>query len=1040
MPFKPVDKQPDHVTIEHAVLDRWDRERTFERLREQNTGNVPWSFFDGPITANNPMGVHHAWGRTLKDIWQRYHGLLGHDQRYQNGFDCQGLWVEVEVEKALGLNSKPEIEEYGLDRFARACRDRVAKYAGVMTEQSRRLGQWMDWENSYFTMTDTNISYIWGFLKECAARGWLYRGHRSMPWCPRCGTSLSQHELADSYDDITHPSLYVRLPLLGRQREHLIVWTTTPWTLPANVAAAVDPDQDYVRVETLSGIAIVAKARLEHIPLQGKVVAAVKGSELVGLRYEGPFDDLEAQQGVEHRVVAWDEVSMEEGTGIVHIAPGCGAEDYELSKRESLPALVPIDEAGAFYRQYGWLHGRHAGDVARQIIEQLGEKGRLLEAGELTHRYPVCWRCGTELVYRLVDEWFISSDGVRQPMIDAARAVTWQPPQYGKRMEDWLRNMGDWCFSRKRYWGLPLPFYFCESGHMTIVESKVDLLARALRGTEKLEELHRPWIDEVVISCDECGAEAVRVKDVGDCWLDAGIIPFATLGYKNPTWIEHGYSTGAGAELSKADLPDHAYWEKWFPADWITESREQIRLWFYSMLFMSVVLEGRAPYERVLTYERVTDETGRPMHKSWGNAIWFDEAVESIGADVMRWLYAAQVPSQNLGFGYGPANEVKRRLLTLWNTYSFFVIYAQIDRFSPRFETLSAGPETTNARALDRWIVARTQRLISMCREALDNFDSPKLVRVVEAYWEDLSNWYVRLSRSRFWKSEDDADKKAAYETLWYCLVQVTRLVAPVMPFLAEDMWSNLVVEACKDAPSSVHLAGYPEFDDALTDDALLDEMEAVRAVVELGRAARAQANLKIRQPLRAVIIATDDDTRRNQVAMHLDLVKRELSVKDVQLATSAEDFAQTEVIPNFRLLGPKYGKDAATIQELLKQGTYERANGELKVGEWVLAPDEFEMRTRAREGFAVVDGDGFAVALDTEITPELALEGRTRDLIRQIQDMRKQAGLEMTDRIRIIYTDKQAPSFDAYRDWIMSETLATSAEPGQNLAIERAS
>ena len=1039
MPFKPVDKQPDHVGIEHAVGDRWRHERTFERLREQNEGNQRWSFFDGPITANNPMGVHHAWGRTLKDIWQRYHGLLGHDQRYQNGFDCQGLWVEVEVEKALGLNSKREIEEYGLDKFARACRDRVAKYAGVQTEQSRRLGQWMDWDNSYFTMTDTNISYIWGFLKECNARGWLYRGHRSMPWCPRCGTSLSQHELMDSYNDITHPSLYVRFPIKGREREYLIVWTTTPWTLPANVAAAVHPDEDYVRVETLSGTAIVAKARLEHVPLKGKVLGTVKGADLVGARYDGPFDDLEAQKDVEHRVVAWDDVSMEEGTGIVHIAPGCGAEDFELSKREGLPALIPIDEAGAFYKQYGWLHGRHTGEVAHQIIEQLGERGRLLEAGELTHRYPVCWRCGTELVYRLVDEWFISSDGVRQPMIDTARTVHWQPPQYGKRMEDWLRNMGDWCISRKRYWGLPLPFYFCDSGHMTIVGSKDDLLARALRGTEHLEELHRPWIDEIVITCDECGEEAVRVKDVGDCWLDAGIVPFSTLGYKNPQWIDHGYSTGSGENLSRADLPNHEHWEKWFPADWISESREQIRLWFYSMLFMSVVLEGRAPYERVLTYERVTDETGRPMHKSWGNAIWFDDAVESIGADVMRWLYAAQVPSQNLGFGYGPANEVKRRLLTLWNTYSFFVIYANIDGFTPRFETLSARPRATNARPLDRWILARTQHVIGACGAALDDFDSPRFVRLVETYWEDLSNWYVRLSRSRFWKSEDDADKKVAYETLWYCLVQATRLIAPVMPFLADEMWSNLVAGVCEDAPASIHLAGYPMVDDALADDALLDEMEAVRAVVELGRAARDNANLKVRQPLRAVIVATEDDTRRRQLGMHLDLIREELNVKDVVLATSAEDFAQTEVMPNFRLLGQKYRKDVGRIQQLLKDGAFERADGEVKVGNWVLTADEVEVRTRAREGFAVVDGGGFAVALDTEITPELALEGRTRDLIRQIQDMRKLAGLEMTDRIRINYANEQAASFDAHRDWIMSETLATSANPGANLAIERA-
>ena len=503
--FRPVDKQPDHIELEHRILDRWDDEGTFDALREQNRGGEPWSFIDGPITANNPMGVHHAWGRTLKDVWQRYHAMLGHELRYQNGFDCQGLWVEVEVEKSLGLNSKPEIEEYGLDRFARACRDRVAEYSGVQANQSRRLGQWMDWERSYYTMTDPNISYIWTFLAECHARGWLYVGHRSMPWCPRCGTSLSQHELIDSYNDITHPSLFVRFPLHGREREYLAVWTTTPWTLPANVAAAVDPEADYARVETLAGIAIVAAARLEHIPLQGTVIDTIKGSDLVGLSYDGPFDDLDAQSGVEHRVVAWDEVSLEEGTGIVHIAPGCGEEDFQLGTREGLATLVPVDESGAFYDQYGWLHGKHAGEVAREVIEDLGERGRLIDAGELTHRYPVCWRCGTELLYRLVDEWFIRSDEVRAPMIEAARSVEWSPPQYGKRMEDWLNNMGDWCISRKRYWGLPLPFWFCEDRHMTLIASKADLLATAIRGADGLEELHRPWIDDVIVPCAECG-------------------------------------------------------------------------------------------------------------------------------------------------------------------------------------------------------------------------------------------------------------------------------------------------------------------------------------------------------------------------------------------------------------------------------------------------------------------------------------------------------------------------------------------------------
>jgi isoleucyl-tRNA synthetase len=606
-------------------------------------------------------------------------------------------------------------------------------------------------------------------------------------------------------------------------------------------------------------------------------------------------------------------------------------------------------------------------------------------------------------------------------------------------MEDWLRNMGDWCFSRKRYWGLPIPFYFCQNEHRTVIGSKEELFARAVRGTEHLEELHRPWIDEVVIACETCGEEAFRVKDVGDCWLDAGIVPFSTMGYQNPEFVEAGYAAGAGVGLTTADLPDNDYWEKWFPAAWISESREQIRLWFYSMLFMSVVLEGRSPYERVLAYERVTDETGRPMHKSWGNAIWFDDAIESMGADVMRWIYAAQVPSQNLGFGYGPANEVKRRFLTLWNTYWFFVNYANIDGYEPDFAMLANGPDLTAATSIDRWILARTQKLIATCREALDDYDSPRFVRAVETYWEDLSNWYVRLSRDRFWDSAENPENRAAYDTLWYCLVQATRVLAPVMPFIADEIWSNLVVEVCADAPTSIHLAGYPVVADDLTDDALLDQMEITRTVVELGRAARSNANIRVRQPLREAIVATDDDTRRSELAMHLDIVRDELNVKEVLLATSSEDFAQTEVIPNFRVLGPKYGKDVGRIQGLLKEGSFERANGELKVGGWVLTGDEFEVRTRAREGFAVVDGDGFALALDTEITPELALEGKTRDLIRQIQDMRKQADLEMTDRIHISYTDEQADCFGAHGDWIMKETLAVAADPGSNLAITRA-
>src|SRR5919198_185629 len=834
-PFQPVAAKPDHVGLEHSTLERWERERTFEALRDRNRGNPPFSFIDGPITANNPMGVHHGWGRTLKDIWQRYRAMQGFDLLYQNGFDCQGLWVEVGVEKELGLNSKREIEEYGLERFARACRDRVATFSAQLTEHSKRLGQWMDWDRSYYTMTDPNISYIWGFLKECHERGWLYRGHRSMPWCPRCGTALG----------------------------------------------------------------------------------TVRGSELVGLTYTAPFDELPAQAEFENRVVAWDDVSMEEGTGIVHIAPGCGEEDFELGRREGLATLIPVDEAGAFTAEYGWLHGHVTAEAAQMIVDDLGQRGRLVADGEITHRYPVCWRCGTELIYRLVDEWFIRCEEIRAPMIDAARTVEWTPPQYGQRMGDWLRNMGDWCISRKRYWGLPLPFYFCPEGHMTVVGSKQELLERAVSGGDGLEELHRPWIDEVRIACGECGKESRRLTEVGDCWLDAGIVPFSTLGWHNDTFVEGGYAEGAGEGVTVADLPDHANWERWYPADWVSEMREQIRLWFYSMLFMGVVLDGTSPYRRVLTYEKVNDETGRPMHKSWGNAIWFEDAIEEMGADVMRWMYAGQPPAQNLNFGYGLAGEVKRRLLTLWNTYVFFVTYAGINDFQPRFEALEAGPEA--ARPLDRWLAARVQVLVRECRGALDAYDSPRLVRAFEAYVDDLSNWYVRLNRPRFWKSGDDADARAAQETLWYALVQGIRCVAPVMPFLADEMWQNLVRGPCAGAPESVHHSAYPEAKAELLDEELLTAMENARAVVELGRAARDAAGIRLRQPLAEVIVATDDPVRRAQVGELVEVIAAELGVKAVRLATSAEEFAQAEVVPLLKVLGPKHGRDLAMIRGLLR-------------------------------------------------------------------------------------------------------------------------
>jgi isoleucyl-tRNA synthetase len=1026
--FRALPSVPDHPAIEHEILGWWEERGIFDRLREQNADGPIWSFFDGPITANNPMGVHHCWGRTLKDVFQRYKAMRGFRQRYQNGFDCQGLWVEVGVERALGLNSKKEIEEYGLAEFAERCKERVAEYAEVITEQSKRLGMWMDWDDDYYTFSDTNIEYIWRFLKAVHERGWLYVGHRSVEWCPRCGTSLSQHELINSYAEITHPSLFVRFPLRGRDHESLVVWTTTPWTLPANVAAAVKPDAEYGMRENGDWVAVGRYPDEDF-------ARRVRGDELVGLEYEGPFDELPAQAGIDHRVIPWEEVSLEEGTGIVHIAPGAGAEDFELSGVHGLPVLAPIDEAGRFYSEYGEFEGRSTEDVEAPVVVDLERRGRLVEHGSVTHRYPICWRCATPLVFRIADDWLISAEEIRGPMLEANATVEWTPDFYKKRMDDWLRNMGDWNISRRRYFGLPLPFYPCECGRLNVIGSLVELRGRATAGLDGLVELHRPWIDDVTIRCDACGREDVRrVTEVGDAWLDAGIVPFSTLGWQNGEWIEGGYATGASAGLSGADLPDHTYWEQWFPAAWVSEMREQIRLWFYSMSFMSVTLTGRSPYERVLAYEKLRDETGLEMHRSWGNAIDADEALANMGADVMRWMFCGQVPSQNLRFGYGPAKEIKRKLLTLWNSVGFLVTYANIESWEPRYRDLDSGPRDAELRALDHWLLARTQELLREVTEAYESFWTPHIIRAFEDFVDDLSNWYVRRNRPRFWRGEE-----SAFRTLWYALAQALRVVAPVMPFLAEELWRNLVAGPCRDAPESVHLAGWPEPDAGLSDQKLLEEVAAARAVVELGHSARNQAGLKLRQPLRRVVVSTADSGRRAIVSRQVEEIAGELRVKEVEIVERPNAVAELRATPRLDLIGPRYGPNLPELSKLLEEGSFEVGDGSLRAGPYVLAPGEFTLEYAPKEGWSVSQDDGFVVAVDTRLDPELELEGRVYDLIHAVQRLRKDTGLEITDRIVLTVREEARDLVARHEDWIKRETLAVRIEYGPELALEKA-
>jgi isoleucyl-tRNA synthetase len=1025
--FNPVGSGFDLPELEHGVLDLWEKERSFDALRKKNAGGPRFSFIDGPITANiEAMGVHHAWGRTYKDLYQRYKAMQGFDQRWQNGFDCQGLWVEVQVERELNLNSKRDIETYGIDKFARACRARVDRSAAAITKQSIRLGQWMDWDNSYYTYSDNNISHIWNALKLVHEKGWLVVGHRAMPWCARCGTALSEHEMTGSYKEMTHTSLYVRFPVLAegkgsalaKERASFLAWTTTPWTLPANVALAVHPDLDYARVRVLAdgasepevlimGAKVFAQTKFHNAQL----IETVKGRDLLGMPYSGPFDDLPVGATTKpgHRVIEWDEVSEAEGTGIVHIAPGCGAEDFALSKTNKLPVFVPIDENAHFVSGLGWLEGKEARDVAHEIADDLRKRGRLFRELPYTHSYPICWRCKEEIVFRVADEWFISMDELRPRLKEAAAKVRWLPAHTGDRMQNWLDNMGDWNISRKRYWGLPLPFYNCANGHFFIIGSEKELRERAVRGLEQLTELHRPWLDNVVLACPTCQAESLRVKETGDVWLDAGIVPFSTL-----HWLD-----------------DRDYWKKWFPAEFITENVEQIRLWYYSQLFFSVVLTGRAPYETVLSNEFVYDEKGEEFHKTGDNFIDFPQAAERAGSDVVRWYYARHDPAEKVLFGYSVLGEVKRKLLVLWNTYAFFVTYANLDRFDPS----EAQVPIAERPVIDRWLLSVLDRLVRDARAALDAYDAQTACLKMEAFWDDLSTWYVRRNRSRFWKARSTRDSLAAYQTLYEALTTLVRLFAPIMPFLSEEIFQNLARNAITGAPASVHHADYPVPRTDRIDDELERRMRAARRVVELGRAARSQAKTKVRTPL-AKLVAVFDQGDRDRGALDgqedlAAIVRDELNLKVLEIRDRAEGLVKEIVKPELKALGPKLGKDLPRVRAALAEGRFTRRDGTILVEGHELAPNEVLVSHEGEAGHAVARESGLVVALDTTLTPDLEAEGLARELAHKLNDLRKEAGLDISDRIALRHEGPISATLERYRDTISEEALATSVTRG---------
>jgi isoleucyl-tRNA synthetase len=1071
--FRKVPGVVDFVAQERELLAFWEEIDAFRKLVQLRRDAPRWSFTDGPITANNPMAVHHGWGRTYKDLFHRFWAMKGYHTRYQNGFDCQGLWVEVEVEKELGFRSKWDIEKYGIAHFVRKCKERVLRYAAVQTEQSIRLGYWMDWNDpgflrdlaerlmreptevitvegpngpvtdrveqivarlgmpelggSYFTFSNENNYMIWTFLKRCWERGWLYKGRDVMPWCPRCATGISQHEIVtEGYREMTHPGVTLRFPLRDRPGESLLIWTTTPWTLTSNVAAAVGPELTYVKARQGDRVLYLSKGALPVLDAEYSVLEEMEGTALEGWAYDGPFDELEAQQAAgspkAHRVILWDEVGEAEGTGIVHIAPGCGAEDLALGQEYGLPAIAPLDEGGVFLEGFGPFTGTHVSESPERVFESLREKGLLYQVEDYTHRYPVCWRCGTELVFRLVDEWFISMDELRHAMMDVTRQIRWIPSFGLDRELDWLRNMHDWMISKKRYWGLALPIWECEEcGHFEVIGDEHELEERAVAGWEGFEghTPHRPWVDAVCIACPKCGAEVSRIPEVGNPWLDAGIVSFSTLQYRaNPD-----------------------YWRAWYPADFISESFPgQFRNWFYSLLAMATVLDNSPPFRTCFGYATLTDEKGQEMHKSWGNAIDFNDAADQMGVDVMRWLYCAHKPENDLRFGYGRADEVRRQfLIPLWNVYSFFVTYANIDGWEPKSQRSDPKSQTV----LDEWILARLYQVVGQVTERLDNYDAYGATLTVEPLLDDLSNWYVRRSRRRFWKSEQDTDKDTAYTTLYRVLTTLCRLLAPFVPFVTETMYQNLVRSVDANAPESVHHTAWPQPDPAAVDDSLLTQMALVRQIVTLGHSARARRNIKVRQPLDRALVHLKDDTARPGDEF-LALVRDELNVKRVEFVKDADDLVTYQLFPDNEALGPRFGKRFPAVRAALSELDQSAAARRVQAGlglrlevqgeELELAPEEVLVREESREGLAVASERGVTVAVDTVLTPALAAEGLAREVVRRVQNLRKEAGFNLDDRIVTVYQadGELAGAIEAWRDFIAAETLSVEFVAGK--------
>lgn len=980
--YQKVDPELNFCDREKQVLKFWKENRIFEKSMEKNEGGKSFSFYDGPPTANGRPHIGHILTRVMKDIIPRYKTMKGYHVLRKAGWDTHGLPVELEVEKSLGIDGKPEIEKYGIEPFIKKCKESVWKYKDEWERMSERVGYWVDMNDPYITYDNNYIESVWWSLKEIDKKGLIYKGHKIVPYCPRCGTALSSHEVAQGYKNVKEKSIFVAFESADEKNVYYLAWTTTPWTLPSNVAICMNPEEYYVKIESKGACFILAEALVGNLFEQYKVIDRKRGSEYEGRGYIPLYKHTDEKA---YFVTCDSYVTLTDGSGIVHIAPAFGEDDAKVGKKYNLPFVQMADERGRL-KEGSKFAGLFVKDADKEIIADLKERGLLFKEMMFEHSYPYCWRCDTPLLYYARSSWFIQMTQVRDLLLKENAAVNWIPPSIGSgRMGNFLENVIDWGFSRERYWGTPLPIWICDKcGKKHVIGSREEL--SALSGCDCNIELHRPYIDAVHWKCD-CGGEMTRTPEVMDCWYDSGSMPFAQWHY--PFENKEKFSQN-------------------FPADFISEGIDQTRGWFYTLLAVSSLIFEKSPYKNCMALGLVNDKDGQKMSKHKGNVVDPWSVLDKQGADAVRWyFYISSNPWLPSRFYDEAVTEAQRKFMgTLWNTYAFYILYAEIDSFSP-----TKSVKECKLSVMDAWILSELNSLIGEVDENLQHYKITESARSILEFTDKLSNWYVRRSRDRFWGSEMSADKEAAYTTLYHVLVTTAKLIAPFVPFMAEEIYQNMVRSIDANAPESVHLCDFPIKDDTLINQTLQKEMNFVLDAVVLGRSCRNKANLKNRQPLSALYVKSEQQVSKEMLALLAD----ELNVKSASFAQNESEFTAYEIKPQLKTLGPKYGSALGAIRSYLAEGTHSDAivaavkNGgvyrvELNGVAVEFSESDLLIHSYGKEGYASESNGAITVVLDTALTPELIKEGCARELVSKIQTMRKEAGFNVTDHIKISF------------------------------------